>query len=86
MVQENNNLKLMKTKNKPKKYVCNIKVGNNPDKSAKCVKYRSNDLLKLTSFLDKKFPTWTWYNVFLKETGQQISSFTNKKRPITKDG
>ena len=86
MVQENNNLKLMKTKNKPKKYVCTIKIGNNFDGSANCVKYRSNDLLKLTSFIDRKYPNWKWFNVYLKETKQQILNFTKFNRPLSKDG
>lgn len=76
----------MKRKNKTKKYSCIAKIGNNPDGKAKCVKYRLNDLYKFSQFLDKKFPTWSWFNVFLKETRMQVSSFTKYKRPIGKDG
>ena len=76
----------VKRKNKPKKFSCIVKIGNNPDKTAKCVKYRTNDLLKFTRFLDGKYPSWTWYNVFLKETRMQIANFTKFKRPISKDG
>jgi hypothetical protein len=78
--------KLMKRKNKPKKYMCIVKVGNNLDKTAKCVKYRSNNLLKFTLFIDKKFPEWKWFNVFLKETGKQVMNFTKFNRPMGKDG
>ena len=77
----------MKNKrNKSKKYLCIVKLGNNPDKTAKCVKYRSNDLLKFTSFIDRKYPEWKWYNVFLKETREQVNNFTKYKRPHGKDG
>ena len=77
---------MKKTANKPKKYSCIVKIGNNPDKSAKCVKYRLNDLLKFSQFLDRKFPTWTYCNVFLKETRKQVSCFTKYRRPVGRDG
>ncbi|HEX7413378.1 MAG TPA: hypothetical protein VF411_04970 [Bacteroidia bacterium] len=57
--------------------MCIAKIGNNPDKTAKCVKYRTNDLAKFANFLDRKHPEWTWYNVFLKETGKQAMSLQN---------
>lgn len=78
--------KMKKNANKPKKYSCIVKIGNNPDNSAKCVKYRSNDLLKFTSFLDLKYPEWKWMNVFSKQTSKQLMNFTKNKRPIGKDG
>ena len=77
---------MKKTSNKPKKYSCIVKVGNNPDRSANCLKYRSNDLLKLTFFLDRKHPEWKWFNVFLKSTREQVMSFTKLRRPIGRDG
>lgn len=77
---------MKKNANKPKKYSCIVKIGNNPDNSAKCVKYRSNDLLKFTSFLDRKYPEWKWMNVFSKQTRKQLMNFTKNKRPIGKDG
>jgi len=86
MVQENKKHKMKKKANKPKKYSCIVKIGNNPDNSAKCVKYRLNDLLKFSKFLDLKFPTWTYCNVFLKETRKQVSSFTKYRRPVGRDG
>jgi hypothetical protein len=42
-----------------KKYTCIAKTGDD-----KFVKYRLNDLLKFTCFLDKQWPGWRWYNVF----------------------
>jgi len=48
----------------------------------KFVKYHINNLLSFTSFLDKEFPNWRWFNVFEKTTGTQVASFTNKDRPI----
>lgn len=81
----NGTRKLNKKENKPKKYRCIVKIGNNPDRSAKCVKYRSNDLLKFTKFLDSKFPSWTWFNVYLRDNGKQVGSFTKFKKPISKD-
>ena len=77
---------MKKRANKPKKYTCIVKVGNKPDNSAKCVKYRLNDLLKFSVFLDREFPSWTYFNVYLKETRKQVSNFTKHKRPIGKDG
>ena len=73
-------------KNKSKKYVCVAKIGNNPDQTAICVKYRSNDLRKFTDFLSRKHPTWTWFNVFLKETQKQVMSFTKNNIPVGRDG
>jgi hypothetical protein len=70
----------------PKKYVCTVKVGNNPDGTAKCLKYRLNDILKFTMFLDRKHPEWKWFNVYSKQTGIQLKSFTKNNRPTGKDG
>ena len=77
---------MIKQKKKPKKYTCIVKIGNNLDCSAKCVKYRLDDLFKFCNFLDKQFPNWTWFNVFLKETEKQILNFTKYKRPMGRDG
>lgn len=55
--------------------------------SDKFVKYNVNDLLKFTSFLDRKFENWRWFNVYeyrKKEDGLQIGSFTKKNRPTRK--
>ena len=70
-----------------KKYVAIVKTGNNPDGSAHCVKYRLNDLLKFTAFLDKKWTGWRWFNLYCNQgeyKRKQIASFTNKRRPISK--
>lgn len=67
-----------------KRYVVITKIGNNPDGSAICVKYHVNDLLKYADFLDKKYPTWTWSNVYDKTTGVQLSNFTKYKKPASK--
>ena len=68
----------------PKKYVAIVKVADNPDGSANCLKYRFNDLLKFTSFLDKDWGTWRWFNVYANtgiNKGQQLDNFTKKRRP-----
>jgi ABC-type uncharacterized transport system permease subunit len=58
-----------------KKYKVIAKVG-----SEKFVKYNVNNLLLFTTFLDKSFPFWRWFNVY-DSTGNQIDSFTSKSRP-----
>jgi len=37
-------------KNKPKRYIAIVKIGNNPDGTAHCLKYHFDDLLKFTNF------------------------------------
>ena len=78
----------MKSKNKvPKDYIAIVKIANNLDGSAKCVKYRFNNLLKFTSFLDKSYPEWKWYNVYSNKgtnKGTQLTNYTNKLRPTLK--
>ena len=72
-------------KNIPKKYIAIVKVADNPDGSAKCLKYRFNDLLKFTTFLDKDWRTWRWFNVYANKgnyKGEQLDNFTNKRRPL----
>ena len=64
-----------------KKYLCVVKIANNEDGSAKCLKYHVNNLLKFTDFLDKEHSDWRWYNVYSKKTGEQISNFTKFQRP-----
>jgi ABC-type uncharacterized transport system permease subunit len=60
------------------KYKVIAKVGDE-----KFVKYRSENLLSFTRFLDTKFPTWRWFNVY-SSTGQQIANYTTKNRPLYK--
>lgn len=67
-----------------KKYKAIVKIKNNQDGTAFCVKYRFDDLLKFTNFLDSKWQEWKWYNVFSnkkQDKGQQIGSFTKHNKP-----
>jgi hypothetical protein len=67
-----------------KKYKVIIKINNNPDGYAYCIKYRVNDLLKLTKFLDKSWTQWKWFNVYSNlgtNKGEQIANFTKNNRP-----
>jgi len=48
-----------------KKYKAIVKIKNNPDGTAHCVKYRVSDLKKFTQFLDEKWQDWKWFNVYL---------------------
>ena len=70
-----------------KKYTVNAKINNNPDGSAYCVKYRVNDLIRFTNFLDNKWPDWKWFNVY-SDSGinkwVQLTNFTKNKRPLRK--
>ena len=46
------------------------------------VKYRNvSNLIRFTSFLDNKFPTWKYFNVYDKSSKKQIASFTVNNRP-----
>ncbi len=76
---------VQKNKNIPKRYVAIVKIRNNPDRTAYCVKYRFNDLLKFTVFLDNKWNGWKWFNVYSNKganIGKQLGNFTNKNRPV----
>ena len=59
-----------------KKMVCIVKI-----ESDTFLKYHVNNLLKFTDFLDEKHSNWRYFNVYDKETKQQVESFTKKKRP-----
>lgn len=61
------------------KFIVIVKTDN-----TKFVKYHVNDLLKFTSFIDKNFPSWRFFNVYDKKTKQQIANFTSKNRPQNK--
>lgn len=67
-----------------KKYKVITKIANNPNGTAKCVKYNCSDLISYCEFLDKKFPEWTWSNVFCKESKSRLGSFTKYSRPTKK--
>ena len=68
----------------PKKYKVIVKIKNNPDGTAYCIKYRVADLIKFTQFLDKKWSDWKWFNVYsnkgINKRGQ-LASFTKNRRP-----
>lgn len=70
-----------------KKYTAIVKIANNPDDSAHCVKYRFDNLLKFTKFLDVKWAGWKWFNVYSNKginKGKQLENFTKFKRPKSK--
>jgi hypothetical protein len=75
-----------KDKNR-KKYIAIVKIKNNSDGTANCVKYRFDDILKFTEFLDKKWPDWKWYNVY-SNTGttkrSQLGNYTKHNRPTSR--
>ena len=65
-----------------KKYTVIVKIGNDQFK-----KWNVTNLLRFTSFLDREYPNWRWFNVFKYSKtgdGEQLSNFTNKKRPTQK--
>ncbi len=67
-----------------KKYRVIAKIGNRPDGSAHCVKYRVNNLVLFAGFLDREFPGWRWFNVFAHvpgASGAQLANFTTRSRP-----
>ncbi len=71
----------------PNKYKVIVKIKNNANGSAHCVKYRVSDLMKFTEFLDKKWAAWKWFNVYANtgvNKGVQLANFTNNKRPVTR--
>ena len=49
------------------------------------VKYNVNNLLSFTTFLDKHYKDWRWFNVYDKKTKVQIASFTKHNRPKLKN-
>lgn len=71
----------------PNKYAVIVKVKNNPDGTAHCLKYRVTDLIKFTQFLDKKWAAWKWFNVYSNtgiNKGEQLTNLTKNKRPESK--
>ena len=70
-----------------KKYTAIVKIQNNPDGSAHCVKYRFDNLLSFTKFLDNNWTEWKWFNVYSNngiDKGKQLANFTKLKRPKSK--
>ena len=73
--------------NKPKRYTAIVKISNRQDGTAYCVKYRFDDLIKFSQFLDKRWTGWKWFNVYSnrgENKGEQLGSFTCKNKPVTK--
>jgi hypothetical protein len=62
-----------------KKYKCIAKVGNE-----KFVKYRLSDLISFANFLDREWKDWRWFNVYDKQTGEQLANYTRNNRPPRK--
>ena len=64
-----------------RQYCCVVKLVEN--KVGRFVQYDYvNNLMSFTKFLDKKWPTWTYFNVFTDETkAVEIASFTKNDRP-----
>jgi hypothetical protein len=70
-----------------KRYCAIVKIKNKPNGEAHCIKYRFNDLMNFTNFLDKAWPDWRWCNVYSNlenNKGVQLASFTKNKRPGNK--
>ena len=70
-----------------KKYKIIVKINNNPDGTAHCVKYRVNDLLKFTKSLDERWAEWKWFNVYSNldvTKGTQLANFTKSNKPKMK--
>jgi len=67
-----------------KRYKVIVKIGNKPDGSAHCLKYRVDDLKKFTAFLDQKWSQWKWFNVYSNsgmDKRRQLANFTKFRRP-----
>ena len=64
-----------------KKYTCIVKTGDPELGSDGFVKYRLTNLMKFVEFLDKKYPKWCYFNVFDKQTKEQLTSFTKNNKP-----
>lgn len=70
-----------------KRYTAIVKINNRPDGSAHCIKYRFDNLLDFTRFLDKDWAGWKWFNVYLNRginKGKQLANFTKYRRPKSK--
>ncbi len=71
----------------PKRYTAIVKIKNKSDGTAHCVKYRFDNLILFTRFLDKKWASWKWFNVYSNkgmENGKQLANFTKNNRPLSK--
>lgn len=73
---------------KDKRYRVIAKVHRSiPGKPDRCCKWKVNDLISFTRFLDKNYPDWQWFNVFKYapgDRGQQLASFSKYNRPTSR--
>ena len=60
------------------KYVCIVKT------TEKHLRYHVTDLIKFTSFLDLKHPSWKYFNVYDYKTKDQIGNFTINNKPTSR--
>lgn len=70
-----------------KRYIAIVKISNKSDGSAHCLKYRFNNLLSFTKFLDTNWVEWKWFNVYSNtgiDKGKQLMNFTKYNRPKSK--
>jgi hypothetical protein len=58
--------------NKSKKYALIVKIN-----SDKFCKWKANNIEKFTQFLNTKYPTWCYINVFDNNTKLQVDSIVN---------
>jgi len=72
-----NGSEMTKTKN----MICIVKVGGTPLGGGSFKKWHVNNLVKFTSFLDKNYPEWRYFNVYDKKSKRQIGNFTKSNRP-----
>lgn len=79
-------MKKDKGPNKPKKYVFICKIGDNLNGTAKCVKYRANDILKFDKFIISKFGGWVWIKVYdnINKSNTPLAYYNQKNPPTTK--
>lgn len=62
---------------KQRKYKCGVKI------SGQLQYWHTDNLLSFTSFLDKQYSSWNWFNVYSSQTAIQLASFTKYKRPTS---
>jgi hypothetical protein len=75
----------MKKARKSRKYIAIVKLNNKSDGTARCLKYRFDNVFKFTSFLDSNWPEWKWFNLYSNRPpnkGEQIDSYTKYNRPM----
>ena len=68
-----------------KKYRVIAKTGKT-NEAQNFKKWKCNNLVKFTAFLDKNYPDWCYFNVYeyrKGERGIQLESFTKNKRPTS---